>query len=105
MSKSDDDKNKENYKICIDDMFKNAKKHEDYCMKHCYTIDNIDFLEYPHTKHCVDLAKMHCNSFVECRSLYCLKWNDDRDLVPSYQKPKKKKKVINGLVYSTHQEE
>jgi len=111
MSLSDDEKNKVEFEKCIDRYHDYAKEHENYCRSNCYNLidlENDGFLEYPHTRKCKDMASMHCNSFVECKSTYCLKYNDERDLVPSYRRFKKKKPLIAGsmfLEYSENQED
>lgn len=99
MSKSDDDENKIEFEKCIKQYLEYAKEHERYCRSNCFDLINFEsdgFHEYPHTRKCKGMASMHCNSFVECKSTYCLKYNDEHDLIPSYSRNCFKKKI--GLV-------
>ena len=114
MSKSDDDDNKVEFEKCIKQYLEYAKDHEQYCRASCYDLINLQeggFHEYPHTRKCKDMASMHCNSFVECKSMYCLKYNDERNLVPSYTSDcfkKKEGKVATFtmfLMYADNQED
>ena len=104
MSKSDDDCNKIKFEKCIKEYLIYAKEHEKYCRSNCFDLCNFEsdgFYGYPHTRKCKDMATMHCNSFVECKSLYCLNYNDERGLVPSYSLAcfKKKIGVVAGSMY------
>lgn len=99
MSLSDDDKNKLNYKICIENCLKIAEQHAKYCKENCFSTIAYDYKFYPHDEYCINFAKKHHNSFVECDSLFCFKYCIDNNVVPSYKKEKKKLKAITELTF------
>ena len=102
-SKSDDEKHKKPFKVCIDDCHKKAIIHEEYCKNTCFKFDytsvKFDYRHFPHTELCYKMSLEHCQSFVECNSRLCLDYNKKYGLVPSYVRPKEKKPVIRGLQF------
>lgn len=109
MSKSDDEKYKKPFKICIDYCHQLARNHEEYCMNTCFKFDykdvRFDYRYYPHNEICYKMSLEHCQSFVECNSRLCLDYNKANLLVPSYATPKKIKPIVKGLVYTDEQDD
>lgn len=107
MSKSDDEKHKKPFKVCIDDCHKKAIIHEEYCMNTCFKFDykdvRFDYRYHPHTEICYKMSLEHCQSFVECNSRLCLDYNRRYSLIPSYGRPKIEKPVSMILEYADEQ--
>lgn len=91
------------------DCHKKAEIHEEYCLNNCFKFDyasvKFDYRYFPHTEECIQLAKEHSNSFVECHSKYCLNYLKKYGLVPSYGRPKVEPPIKMILEYADEQED
>lgn len=73
----------------LDKYFKLADNHKCYCDANC----NKDIF-ITHTIECRKQADLHCNSYIECFSTYCLNYLKQLKLIPSYKRNKEKKEVL-----------
>ena len=99
---SDDSRHKIKYDDFINKCHDISDAHEHYCNTNCFKDNRTGW--YPHTRRCIEYRQAHHESFVECNSVFCLKMNEESNLIPSYSKPNKEIEVITELTYYSDDE-